>query len=184
MPPAEGAATVASGDSGGALEGELMKKLLAAFVLAFSLAGCGGIESSLKDGLKKELAENPLCLRLGSRPYIAYGTNDWKYGLLGNGMFASMPQSGGAFEMVPTKKAEKMIEDGKLCYGRTELVKIVDYTKPADTPLGRTVMVEARVRYVVTEKWARNELLSSVVKSGEETITRGFVEKKSGWQPL
>ena len=146
------------------------------------LVGCGGLESDIEAGVESALKTRPLCLNLGAPPYIAYSTSgDLNYALLDAGFAASMPRSGGTFEMIPSDKGRKLIKDNQLCYGEIRLVELEDFTKPANTPRGRTVSVDARVRYEITEKWARSDVFVPFVRQGEEVISILLVEKNSGW---
>lgn len=149
------------------------------------LAGCGGLEGDIENGIEIALEAKPLCLDLGAPPYIAYSTTgDLNYALLAAGFAASMPRAGGTFEMIPSDKGKKLIKDNRLCYGEIRLLGIEDFTLPTDTPLGRTLSADVRVRYDITEKWARGDEFAPFVRSGEDTISMSLVEKKSGWTPL
>ena len=149
------------------------------------LVGCGGLESDIEAGVENTLKTRPLCFNLGAPPYIAYSTTeDLNYALLDAGFAASMPRAGGTFEMIPTDTGRKLIKDNQLCYGEIRLLELEDFTKPADTPHGRTVSVDARVRYVITEKWARSDVFAPYVRQGDEVISLRLVEKNSGWAPL
>ena len=153
--------------------------------VATLLAGCGGLEGDVENGVGIALKAKPLCLELGAPPYIAYSTErDLKYALLAAGFAASMPRAGGTFEMILSDKGHKRIKDNRLCYGEIRLLGIEDFTLPTDTPLGRTLSADVRVRYDITEKWARSDEFAPFVLSGEDTISMSMLEKKSGWVPL
>ncbi|MDP2206277.1 MAG: hypothetical protein Q8K65_08225 [Alphaproteobacteria bacterium] len=176
----------------------MKKQTLAAAVIAcLMLAGCGE-EGGIKKALQEEF-EQPLCMEVGrkipftvaiSGPYVNKQQVAWldvlvKEKLLeqvdtktrGSGFLAVVE---GTFDV--TSKGKKIQKDNELCYGKTKMLELVEYTEPQDKGGMKIVQAEVRIKHDITEKWANDPVFKNRVESGEETVSAFLTKTNKGWR--
>lgn len=169
-------------------------------LLALVIAGCGGsIESDIRQRFV-ERHEKPLCVEFTTPfPSIAVvggggEAERWLIALTESGMLSAqpIPQSrpllglGGArvrFELTEAGRGA-ITPEHHFCYGRAEIVEVIDYTQPSSVNGVQTVQAEARLRRRVDADWARHPAVADLVKAGDQTVSMVLVKKaKGGWSP-
>lgn len=167
-----------------------------------ALSACGGdIEQDIRQRFVEKY-ERELCVRLGGPfPLQAHaggsfdGTFQWLDALTEAGLLtatAGPPARGlGAvllgpsytFDLTDAGRKAWSAENG-FCYGRTVVVKVIDYTKPTEAMGATVVQAEARLRHEVTAPWAESPVVAEFAERGEETVSMVLVKKeKGGWSP-
>jgi hypothetical protein len=74
--------------------------------------------------------------------------------------------------------------DHRFCYGRHEVVEVIDYTTPADVSGITTIQAEARLRPRIEQPWAEHPALAQVIRRSDTTVDMVLVRKaKGGWSP-
>jgi hypothetical protein len=74
--------------------------------------------------------------------------------------------------------------ENHFCYGRAEVVEVVDYTQPADVNGVATVQAEARLRRRIDADWAKHPAVAELTAAGDDTVSMLLVKKaKGGWSP-
>ncbi|MFN7113841.1 MAG: hypothetical protein ACK4PK_05720 [Alphaproteobacteria bacterium] len=176
-----------------------MKKqtLAAALVACLMLAGCGE-EGAIKKALQADI-EQPLCMDVGrqipftvaiSGPYVSRQEVEWldvlvKQGVVkqvntetrGSGFLAVVE---GTFDV--TSKGKKIQKGNRICYGKTKMLELVEYTEPQDKGSMKIVRAKVRVRHDVTEKWAKDPVFKNRIDSGERTISAFLTKTNKGWR--
>jgi len=177
-----------------------MKKhtLMAAAMACLMLTGCGGEESNIKKALLAEF-EQPLCLDVGnsipfkvviSNPFAGAPNKAWVDILVKEGLVKEIGTSrigGGLMTVIEgtydtTPKGKKIQKDNELCYGKTKMVKLVEYTEPQDKGGMKIVQAEVVVKHEITEGWAKDPAFKDRVESGEETLTAFLTKTNKGWR--
>ena len=167
-----------------------------------ALSACGGgIEQDIRQRFVEKY-ERELCVRLGGPfPLQAHaggsldGTFQWLDALTEAGLLtatAGPPARGlGAvllgpsytFDLTDAGRKAWSAENG-FCYGRTVVVKVIDYTKPTEAMGATVVQAEARLRHEVTAPWAESPVVAELAERGEETVSMVLIKKeKGGWSP-
>lgn len=169
-------------------------------VAAALLAGCGDrTEADIRQRFAEKY-DKPLCLKLRS-PFPAVvsanpmnkETLTWLAALEGAGLVAAreLPPDRRAFfqdrrfEFSLTEAGQRQFQpEHGFCYGRAEIVEVIDYTKPSEVSGVATVQAQARLRRHIDAAWARDPALAGLVPSGDETVDMVLVKKaKAGWSP-
>lgn len=176
----------------------MKKQTLAAAVIAcLMLTGCGE-ESGIKKALQEDI-EQPLCMDVGrqipftvavSGPYVSRQEVAWLDVLVNEGLVKQVDTvtrgSGflavveGTFDV--TSKGKKIQKDNELCYGKTKMLELVEYTEPQDKGGMKIVRAKVRIKHDITEKWANDPVLKDRVESGEETISAFLSKTNKGWR--
>jgi hypothetical protein len=172
----------------------------AAIAAAVLLAACG---DRIEADIHKRFAERydkPLCADLRA-PFPATvsanpqnkETLTWLSALEHAGLVAAreLPPDRRAFfpyrryEFSLTDAGRQQIQpDRGFCYGRAEIVEVIDYTKPSEVSGVATVQAQARLRHHVDAEWARDPALAELVAAGDQTVDMLLVKKaKGGWSP-
>lgn len=172
--------------------------LLAALLLAACDAG-SGVEGEIRQRFAEKY-DRPLCFK-ADRPFPAlYEANaqsrealTWLSSLEHAGLVAAreVPPDPRSFfrdrrvEFTLTDAGRKALKpDLGFCYGRAEIVEVIDYTEPSDVGGVPTVKAEARLRRQIDAEWARDPALAELAGSGEQTVEMLLIRKaKSGWSP-
>lgn len=176
---------------------------LAATVLAAAalLAACsGGIEADIQQRFAEKY-DSDLCVQFKT-PFPALAstgdwgeTKTWLFALEAAGLLTAreMParrgwpagMGGRRFEFNLTDAGRQQMSPGhRFCYGRAEIVEVIDYTEPASVNGALTVQAQARLRRHVDAAWARDPSLADLVAPGEKTVEMLLVKKaKGGWSP-
>lgn len=173
---------------------------LAALAAAALLAGCGDrTEADIRQRFAEKY-DRPLCVQLRSPLPAVVAVNPmnketltWLAALEGAGLVAAreLPPDRRAFfqdrrfEFSLTEAGQRQFQPGQgFCYGRAEIVEVIDYTEPAPVGGVPTVQAQARLRRHVEADWARDPALAGLVASGEQTVDMVLVKKaKGGWSP-
>lgn len=175
---------------------------IAGFALAVLLVACSSVESEIRDVIGKDLAARGNCLdhKFPVTVHIGPGFFSTRADLLKEyqaleaaGVVRSVGQqprmmAGGIrvneVRLDLTDAGRKSLRDGRLCYGRSEVVKVIDYTD-GKAPDG-TRLVKARVllKHHVEAKWARDPVFSNQVESGEEQSEYALVKTNNGWRKV
>jgi len=177
-----------------------MKKhtLTAAVMACLMLTGCGGEESDIKKALMAEL-EQPLCLDVGpsipftivvSNPFAGAPNKPWVDVLVKEGIIKEIETSkrgGGMMTVVEgtydvTAKGKKIQKDNELCYGKTKMVKLIEYTEPQDKAGAKIIQAEVLLKHEITEDWATNPAFKDRIESGEETVSAFLTKTNKGWR--
>lgn len=173
---------------------------IAGIVLAALLVGCGGIESEIRDAIDEHVRARGNCLDHKFPVTVQVGPGLFgtradllkEYQVLDQaGVIRSVIEqprmlAGGirvsVVKLDLTDAGRKSLRDGRLCYGRTEVVKLIDYTE-GKAPDG-TRLVKARVllKHHVDAEWARDPVFSSQVESGEEQSEYALMKTNKGWR--
>lgn len=183
-----------------------MKRLYLRLWLAIGVLGlltaCGGTESQLEAGFAKHY-NKPLCIdhfvdwELGKynlqsgggavgdiQRYLRASVPAWISALLDEKIIEVKQGDYGDREFTLTNKGRKYAGNGhQLCYGKTEFVKLLDYTDPVETPgIGLVIDAKALIHRRVTESWAKNRGFQEKVSTGDKQVEASFVkQKKAGW---
>lgn len=172
---------------------------LAAWSCLALLAGCGNVESDIRKAfVDRYERENCLAVATGFPFQVRVGTGffanrdtDWLDALVEGGMLRIVqrpdgrnplgaPQAAVVLDLTP--EGRKRLKDNKLCYGRTAVVKVVDYQGPNKTREGEFLEAEVLLQHHVDGDWVLNPKLGDRVRTGEEKVTRTLVRKaKAGW---
>jgi hypothetical protein len=135
-------------------------------LLAVLLSACGGVEGDIEQAFRQKYEEEP-CLELGQPPFsvksedLTGSSRDWAmvHALEREGLFTlGEPVTLKGFLPIQqvnvdlTRKGRKVFQDGKLCYGKTRLQKIVDYRRDRQRDM---IEAEALVEHDF-EDWARS----------------------------
>ncbi len=80
-----------------------------------------------------------------------------------------------------SEQGRTFVRDNKLCYGKTEVDRVIDYREYHDGDR-RLLNAQVALRHVVTAPWANNPDLRGRVKSGREVIQRTMRWSETGWQ--
>lgn len=172
----------------------------AAVAAAWLLAACS---DRIEADIHKRFAEKydkPLCVKLGAAFPAAVSVNPmnmetlaWLSALEGAGLVSAreLPRDRRAFfqdrrvEFSLTETGRRHFQPGQgFCYGRAEIVEVVDYTKPSDVSGVATVQAQARLRRHIDAPWARDPALAGLVDAGDKTVDMVLVKKaKGGWSP-
>jgi hypothetical protein len=174
----------------------------AGVALAVVLAGCGGVESEIRDAISKDLAAKGNCLdhKFPVTVQIGPGLFGTRADLLKeyqaldqSGVIRSVSQqprmmAGGIrvneVRLDLTDVGRKSVREGRLCYGRSEVVKVIDYTD-AKTPDGaRLVRARVLLKHHVDAEWARDPVFSNQVESGEEQSEYALMKTNKGWRKV
>lgn len=176
-----------------------MKKhtLMAAAMACLMLTGCGGEEGEVKKAVVAEL-EKPLCMEVGrsipfsitiANPFAGAPHKEWVDVLVKEGLLeqtGTQDQRVGAFAVTQgtydvTSKGKKIQKDNTLCYGKTKVLKLLDYSKPQaeGSPYSQA---RVQVKHEITESWAKNPLFEDRVESGEDTVSVTLVKTNKGWR--
>lgn len=179
----------------------LQRSLLAA-LLGSLLAACGG-GGDLEADIRQRFAERhdrDLCFKV-DQPFPATLSADpvnketlmWLSALEHAGLVSAreLPPDPRAFfadrryEFSLSEAGRKAMQpDNGFCYGRAEIVDVIDYTQPSEVNGAPTVQAEARLKRTIHADWARDPLLADVVDSSEDTVRMLLVKKaKGGWSP-
>lgn len=164
------------------------------------LAACG---DHLEDDIRQRFAERhdrALCFRLEA-PYpavIAAGpaqreTLLWLSALERAGLLSrrELPADGDPaaagprleFSLTDAGRAQIRPAQG-FCYGRAEIVEVIDYTRPSEINGAATVQAEARLRRRIDADWARDPALAALIATGDDTVRMLLINKaKGGWSP-
>ena len=90
----------------------------------------------------------------------------------------------GPVERSASGRRQQIQPDRGFCYGRAEIVEVIDYTKPSEVSGVATVQAHARLRRHVDAEWARDPALAELVAAGDQTVDMLLVKKaKGGWSP-
>ena len=163
------------------------------------LAGCGNVETDIRKAfVERYERENCMAVATGFPFQIRVGTGvwanrdaEWLDALVEGGMLKIVqrpegrhplgaPQAVVVLDLTP--EGRKRLKDNKLCYGRTSVVKVVDYQGPNKTREGEFLEAEVLLQHHVDGDWALNPKLGDRVRTGEEKVTRTLVKKaKAGW---
>jgi hypothetical protein len=168
--------------------------------LALLLAGCGErIESDIRQRFAEKY-DKPLCIAFRAPFPAAISVNamnkdtlTWLSALEGAGLLAAreLPPDRRAFfqdrrfefSLTDAGRRQFKPEEG-FCYGRAEIVEVIDYTKPSEVSGIPTVQAQARLRRHVDAAWARDPSLAALVAAGDQTVDMLLVKKaKGGWSP-
>ena len=174
-----------------------MQRILTVFacvVLALAAACAPDEEAQFKAAFKAKY-EKPLCLSLPQKyPFVAATWDqDWADALVDAGIFSAkavdskiLAVAGAKSYVLTDKGRARRDKNGALCYGAVRVVKIIDYTDPVTLPaVGRTIRVQALLRYDVTESWAKDKRFGPRIKTGTAPVQDILLHKqKSGWQML
>jgi hypothetical protein len=172
----------------------------AAIAAAVLLAACG---DRIEADIHKRFAEKydkPLCADLRATFPATVSANPqnketltWLSALEHAGLVAAreLPPDRRAFfpdrryEFSLTDAGRQQVRpDGSFCYGRAEIVEVIDYTKPSEVSGVATVQAQARLRRHVDAAWARDPALAELVAAGDQTVDMLLVKKaKGGWSP-
>lgn len=174
--------------------------IAAAITAAALLAGCADrTETEIRQRFAEKY-DKPLCLKLRS-PFPAVVSTDplnketltWLAALERAGLVAmrELPPDRRAFfqdrrfEFSLTEAGRRQFQPEQgFCYGRAEIVELIDYTKPAEVMGVTTVQAQARLRRHIDAAWARDPALAGLLRSGDETVDMVLVKKaKAGWSP-
>lgn len=172
----------------------------AAIAAALLLAACG---DRTEADIHKRFAEKydkPLCVKLGTAFPATVSVNSmnketltWLSALEGAGLVAAreLPPDRRAFfhdrrfefSLTDAGRRQFQPEQG-FCYGRAEIVEVIDYTKPSEVSGVPTVQAQARLRRHVDAAWARDPALAPLVAAGDQKVDMVLVKKaKAGWSP-
>jgi hypothetical protein len=174
--------------------------ITAAVAAAALLAGCGDrTETEIRQRFAEKY-DKPLCLKLRS-PFPAVVSTDplnketltWLSVLESAGLVAAreLPPDRRTFfqdrrfEFSLTEAGRRQFQpEHGFCYGRAEIVELIDYTKPSEVSGVATVQAQARLRRHIDAAWARDPALAGLLRSGDETVDIVLVKKaKAGWSP-
>lgn len=175
---------------------------LAAMLAGLLLAACGsggGIEDEIRQRFVEKY-ERPLCFQLDRSFPVSFEVNFlsrdalvWLSSLEHAGFVTGreLPPNPRGFsrdrrvEFTLTEAGRKVLRpDLGFCYGRAEIVEVIDYTEPSDLGGVPTVQAEARLRRQIDADWARDPALAELTRAGDETVEMLLVRKaKSGWSP-
>lgn len=175
---------------------------IAGVALAVLLVACSSVESEIRDAIGKDLAARGNCLDHKFPVTVQVGPGLFgtradlinEYQALGQaGVIRKVSEqprmmAGGvrvdAIRLDLTDAGRKWLREGRLCYGRTEVVKVIDYTEgkaPDGVPL---VTARVLLKHDVQAEWARDPSFSSRVKSGEERSEVVLVKTNKGWRKV
>lgn len=180
-------------------------KMWMVLVPVLLLAACGGVEGDIEEAFRQKY-EKAICLKLSQPPFsvksedILGSSSDWAmvHALEKKGLFTlgEPVQRGGGFASYQqvnvdlTDKGRKFFRDGRLCYGHTQLKKILDYRRNEQNG---TIDAEALLQHEF-EDWAVQPEFEQFIKKssspfsglpekpGEEKVADRLVEmEKAGW---
>jgi|GEM_PF-2218335 len=172
----------------------------AAIAAALLLAACGDrIESDIRQRFAEKY-DKPLCINFRSAFPAAISaspmnkdTLTWLSALENAGLLSAreLPPDRRAFfgdrrfEFSLTDAGRRQFQpDRGFCYGRAEIVEVIDYTKPSEVSGVPTVQAQARLRRHIEAAWARDPALAGLVDAGDRTVDMVLVKKaKAGWSP-
>jgi DNA-binding PadR family transcriptional regulator len=172
----------------------------AALAAALLLAACG---ERIEADIRKRFAERhdkPLCIQFRTAFPAAISVNPinqetliWLSALEAAGLVAGreLPPDRRSFfadrrvEFSLTDAGRRQLQPEKgFCYGRAEIVEVIDYTQPSQVSGVATVQAQARLRRHIDAAWARDPALAELVKAGDQTVDMVLVKKaKGGWSP-
>jgi hypothetical protein len=172
-----------------------------ALLAGLLVAGCGSsIEGDIRDRFAEKY-DRPLCVEF-STPFpataeLGYGgeLERWLVALAEGGMLSArevrksgalpLGLSGRRIEFSLTEAGRKAITpENHFCYGRAEIVEVIDYTQPADVNGVATVQAEARLRRRIDADWAKHPAVAELAAAGDDTVSMLLVKKaKGGWSP-
>jgi hypothetical protein len=175
---------------------------IAGVALAVLLVACSSVESEIRDVIGKDLAAKGNCLdhKFPVTVQVGSGLFGTRADLLNEyqaldraGVIRSVSQqprmmAGGVrineVRLDLTDAGRKSLRDGRLCYGRSEVVKVIDYTD-GKAPDG-TRLVKARVllKHHIDAEWARDPVFKNQVESGEEQSEYALVKTNNGWRKV
>lgn len=174
----------------------------AGLALAVLLAACGSVESEIRDVIGKDLAATGNCLdhKFPVTVLVGPGLFGTRADLLNEyqaldraGVIRSVGQqprtmAGGVrineVKLDLTDAGRKALRDGRLCYGRTEVVKVIDYTEGKAPDGARLVKARVLLKHHVDAEWARDPVFSNQVESGEEQSEYALVKTNKGWRKV
>lgn len=175
---------------------------IAAVVLTVLVAGCGSVESEIRDAISKDLAAKGNCLdhKFPVTVQVGPGLFGTRADLLKeyqaldqSGVIRSVSQqprmmAGGIrvneVRLDLTDVGRKSVRDGRLCYGRSEVVKVIDYTDGKAPDGARLVRARVLLKHHVDAEWARDRVFSSQVKSGEQQSEYALMKTNKGWRKV
>ncbi|MBX3603381.1 MAG: hypothetical protein KIS83_14820 [Rubrivivax sp.] len=164
------------------------------------LAGCSDrIEADIRQRFAEKY-ERPLCVKLGPSLPATVSVNPmnketlaWLSALEGAGLVTAreLPPDRRAFfrdrrfEFALTEAGQRQFQPERgFCYGRAEIVEVIDYTEPSQVSGVATVQAQARLRRHIDAAWARDPAVAGLVASGDEKVDMVLVKKaKGGWSP-
>lgn len=175
-------------------------RLLAVAALVWLVACSNGIESDIRQRFAEKY-DTELCVQFKT-PFPATAhtsdwgeTKTWLFALESAGLLSArelpvrgalpLGLSGRRFEFDLTDAGrQQMKPDRRFCYGRAEIVEVIDYTEPSNVNGAPTVQAQARLRRHIDADWARDPSLKELVASGDDTVEMLLVKKaKGGWSP-
>jgi hypothetical protein len=171
----------------------------AALAAALLLAACG---ERIEADIRKRFAEKhdkPLCINFRTAFPAAISVNPmtkdtltWLSALENAGLLSARelpPERRGFFadrrvEFSLTDAGRRQLKPEGFCYGRAEIVEVIDYTQPSQVSGVSTVQAQARLRRHIDADWARDPALARLVDAGDQTVDMVLVKKaKGGWSP-
>lgn len=175
---------------------------LAGVVLAALLAACGGIESEIRDAITKDVGARANCLdhKFPVTVQVGPGLFGTRADLLNEyrtldraGVIRSVSEqprmlAGGMrineVKLDLTDAGRKLVRDGKLCYGRTEVVDVIDYTEGKAPDGARLVRARVLLKHHVDAEWARDPAFGTQVETGEQQAEYSLVKSSKGWRKV
>jgi hypothetical protein len=174
----------------------------AAVALSALLVACGSVESEIRDVIGKDLAAKGNCLDHKFPVTVLVGP-----GLFGTRAdlikeYQALDQAGvirkvseqprmmaggirvNEVRLDLTDAGRKSVRDGRLCYGRSEVVKVIDYIDGKAPDGARLVKARVLLKHHVEAEWARDPVFSSQVDSGEEQSEYALVKTNNGWRKV
>lgn len=182
--------------------------IVAATVLVGACERGAGLEADIRqrfvERFERELcigfdARFPLVVTAAAQPSGSSVGNarsraDWLRALEAAGLVQSrpLPAEGKLNPLLGTPHEYRLTDEGarlvgpdhRFCYGRSEVVEVIDYTTPTDVSGVATIQAEARLRPRIEQPWAEHPALAQVIQRGDTTVDMVLVRKaKGGWSP-
>ncbi len=173
---------------------------LAWWAAAALLAACSGVDGEVREAIRKHVSAKENCLKLRFPVTVRVGP-----GLFGTPAFRlnelkvlgdagvihpvhSRPRTvGGGIRIDEvtldlTDAGRRSVRDGSLCYGRTELVELIDYTEGRARDGAQAITARVALKHHVEADWARDPAFATQVKSGDGQDEVTLVKTNKGWR--